>query len=268
MRARDKSLITEIERDALDSNASLADALRKCVVLGGQAGSSELREWAARELRGYDHREDVPEYRRPGAVLQIDAFKGNYRITEQQISPSQLPDFVAEKIGEEVPLVAGVGEIESMLMQARAKGGYLKLTMPMAADVARYMNAQVGDPFQNITAIYWSVSESALGGVLDRVRTILAELVAEMRAGMPDSEETPSAAVADQAVSVAVHGRGARVNVTSAQASGSGSHQLQARTEPSDDGSPWRRAGAAIVGIATIVGVAIAVAQWQGWSPF
>jgi hypothetical protein len=77
-------------------------------------------------------------------------------------------------------------------------------------------------------SIYWSVGASALAGVLDRVRTNLVELVAEMRAGMPDSADTPSQAVADRAVNIVIGGKGHRVNVTTAAASGSGSHTVSA----------------------------------------
>jgi hypothetical protein len=43
----------EIERGALDNQRSLADTLRRCVLLGGKARSAELRAWASRELTGY-----------------------------------------------------------------------------------------------------------------------------------------------------------------------------------------------------------------------
>jgi hypothetical protein len=46
-------LLSQIEEGALDSRVPLVDVLRKCVALGGQAGSAELRDWARRELDGY-----------------------------------------------------------------------------------------------------------------------------------------------------------------------------------------------------------------------
>jgi hypothetical protein len=79
-----------------------------------------------------------------------------------------------------------------------------------------------------ITALYWSLSAPAIEGVLDRIRTTLVELVAEMRAGMPEAAEVPSREVADHAVQVAVHGDQARVTVTAASASGEGSHRVTA----------------------------------------
>jgi hypothetical protein len=268
VRKRDGDLLAEIQRDALDSKVKVADVLRKLVALGGEAGSVELREWASLELRGYAGSDvELPDYRRPPAAIQIDGANPGARFSGQQISPRSLPDGIAEHVREEVPLNHSIGEIEAMREQAAAKGGHIRLSLPSSSDVAALMNDEIGDPYQQITAVYWSVSEAALSGVIDRVRTTLVELVAEMRAGMPASADAPSAAVADQAVSVVVHGRGARVNVTSAHASGSGSHEVQAAPVPEADRSRWKTVGALVVGTATLIGALIALAEWQGWGP-
>lgn len=97
------NLLDDIQQQALDPEIPLADTLRKLVALGGQAGSTELREWASRELRGYAGSGiDLPDYRKPGAVMMLNAMKGNYQITGQQISPRYLPEAVREFIDEEV----------------------------------------------------------------------------------------------------------------------------------------------------------------------
>lgn len=198
-------------------------------------------------------------------MIQVGAVNPRFHITGQQISPRSLPEGIREHIDEVVPLGQGISEIEAMLRRAKANGGAVKLTLPGAQDVARLMDHEIGEPYQNITAIYWSLSQTALDGVIDQVRTTLVELVAEMRAGMPDAAEAPSADVADQAVNVAAHGKKARVNVTSAQASGEGAHHVQASPAESEGRSLWWKVGAAAVGFATIAGVLIALAQWQGW---
>jgi hypothetical protein len=266
MRLRERSLIDEIEQDALDSDVPIANTLRKVIALGGEVGSKELREWASRELRGYA-RSDVkpPEYRKPGAVIQLDGFNMPYQITGQQISPHNLPQGIREHIDEECPLTHGIGEIEALLERAKADGGSVKMTLPDAQIIARLMEHEAGQPHQRIHAMYWLLGQSAIEGVIDQVRTTLVELVAEMRASMPGTHDAPSAAVADNAVRVAVYGKKSRVNVTSAQASGGGSHHVRASPVREEWHSQWARIGAVIVGLATIVGVLIALAQWQGW---
>src|SRR5277367_3488176 len=64
MARRDSHLLAEVERDVLDESRPVATALRKCLALGGQAKSAELREWASRELHGYPDEAPLPEYRK------------------------------------------------------------------------------------------------------------------------------------------------------------------------------------------------------------
>ncbi len=77
MGARDRNLFEQIEQDALDDDVPLASILRKVIALGGNVGSTELREWASRELKGYDKPDDVPDYRRPAAAIKADAVIGS-----------------------------------------------------------------------------------------------------------------------------------------------------------------------------------------------
>jgi hypothetical protein len=173
---------------------------------------------------------ELPDYRKPPAVLQINGFNGAMQVTGQDISPRWLPAVARNAIREEVPLTSSVGEIEAMLQRAEADDdGCIKLSLPMGQDLVALMNSERQQPLARITAVYWSLSAPALAGVLDRIRTTLVELVAEMRAGMPESAETPSPEVADQAVNVVIHGRGHNVNVTTVAASGSGSHEVNAQ---------------------------------------
>lgn len=263
MRSRDPNLIDEIQQDALKSDVALADTLRKVIALGGQVGSTELRDWASRELHGYIGSDvELPEYRKPRAVIKVDAVKPGWQITGQQVSRLNLPEGIRDVIDEEVRLGEGIGEIEAMLESAKADGG-VKLSLPDAQVIATLMDREIGEPYQHITSIYWAVSQSALQGVVDRVRTTLVELVAEMRAGTPETAELPSGEVANQAVSVAVYGSKARVNVTSPQVSSSGSHEVHTSGTEKRSGRPtfWVVLGS----IAAVVAVLIALAQWQGW---
>lgn len=216
-RGRD-SLVSRIENDALDEGVTVASALRKCLVLGGESGSRQLRDWATRELQGYAGVDDLPPYRVIMAPLMVDGIAGNYQVTGQQLPASAIPDFARDVVSERLELRYGVGSIEALLDQAE-----IKLQPPSASDLTRYMNAIDGSPYQHIVSLYWSVSHSAVRGVLDQIRTALTQLVAELRASMTDSDDVPSADAANQAVSVVVSGERSTVHVTTAQASGTGS---------------------------------------------
>jgi hypothetical protein len=253
VRARDLKLIDQIEDDALSPDTSISETLRKLMALGGQVRSTELREWASRELRGYaGSGVELPRYRRPGAVIQIDLVSGTTIMRGRQVSPSHFPKEVRDLLREEVPLGQGIGEIEAMAEQAHERGGYIQMTVPNSQDVARLWDHQVGDPYQQITGIYWSLNEAALRGVIDQVKTTLVELVAEMRAGMPDSDEAPSGEMADK-----------EVQNTAQQAGDNGGTAVHHTT--GERVSLSRKIGGAIVGVAVIVTAVVTLALWQGW---
>jgi hypothetical protein len=126
------------------------------------------------------------------------------------------------------------------------------------------MNYEIGDRFQQVMEVYWAVSGSALQGIVDRVRTTLAELIGELLAGMPEGQDVPSAELTNQAVNVAVSGKKARVTVAAAQSSPGGVSSVTP-ADSADVGPPFwttaRMIGAAVVGIFTILGTVAAILQ-------
>jgi hypothetical protein len=257
-----RTLLDEIERDVLDHQAPLAAALRKCVALGGHARSGELRTWATRELSGYAPTDDdIPEYRTVPAPLKIDGSNLRFLVEGQQISPSQLPDFARGAVKEQVTLFQGVGELEALLENARSNGGFVRVSFPGASDLAAYMNSRA-DYGTAVHRIYHGVSAISVAGVLDRVRTTLTELVAELRDGQTDAEGVPSPEAAAQALNVAVHGRGHRVHIVSTQTGG------HATTPAPPEKDPWWKRwqvlSALVGGAATLTGAGIALVRALG----
>ncbi len=260
MADRKTNLLAEIEAEVL-SDRPLAGALRKCVILGGRAGSVELRDWATRELRGYTPGKDVPGYRTVPAPIFADAFTGNAIVTHQRITPSMLPDFAQENIKEKFTFYNGIGEIEAMIRDD--DNDQVRLGLPMAFELARVMDAASANEFQQITSLYWGVSKSSLHGIVDQVKTTLTELVAEMRAGMPADQATPSADLAAQAVNVAVHGKSARVTLNTAQAVSHGTASVGPALAE-EDSLFWtrgRKIGAFVVGLTTGGAALAAIAE-------
>lgn len=246
----------EIERDLL-AEKPLDTLLRKLILLGGNTGSPELRAWASMELRGYSNDDDLPSYRKVNAPLQIDGWLPGASVRHQSISTMDLPDFVRGEIDELVPLRMGVRELHSMVNQNHGDRT-VKLQPPGAALVVSYMNGEGGRNV-HIEALYWSVSTIAVDGVLDQVRTRLAELIAELRSGTAAGQELPTPAQAANAVNLVINGRGNRVNIAQATDGGVVEGQPDQAFRPF-----WTRArllGAGIVGIATIIGTVLAGIQ-------
>jgi hypothetical protein len=262
-----KTLIEQIEEDALDSNRSVADALRKCIALGGRAGSEELRAWASQELQGYLKLEDVPEYRIIAAPIVIDGTTSNAMITREQISSHDLPDVAqTADISETLPLTSGIGELEEMVRRATEKDEGIKLGLPGGAILAKLMTHELSDPSRVVQRIYWNASPTAVYGVVDQVRTKLVELVAQIRSDTGSAED-PSNDAVQNALNVVIHGEKSRVTVNTAQSSGPGNASVS--SQPQRPSSPpwWRTTKAVwgfIVGLAGIAAAILAYLQLTG----
>ncbi len=262
MSRRENDLLARIEEAAVSSDGSIADALRMCIALGSQSGSAELRHWANRELRGYDGQADLPTYRRLSAPICIDYVRGNPFVgmvtaKGHRISSGELPEVVAERISEEVEVRQPIAQVDRLAGSHES----VRISLPSSAEVVLLMNDERSDWFTNITGIYWSIHPSALAAIVDHVRTSLVDLVAEMRAGLADDAQLPSAEIAGQAVGVAVYGNQARVTLNNARTSEGGRASIALPTR--DSHSFWGRVLVGLASLATIVGTV-----FVGWQVF
>jgi len=188
----------------------------------------------------------------------MDAFTGGGIFRGKQVSVIDLPQEAREVVGDELPLTAGVGEIEALIQRAEASGEPSKLLPPAAAELALMMTHEVGR--YQVEQVYWSVSPAVLRGVVDAIRTALTELVAEMRAGMAGGDAAPSPEVVGQALQFAVYGKGHRITVATA---GDGGTAIAApQSSESEEPGFWtttRRIWAAVGVLAGIVAAVAAV---------
>ena len=203
-----KSLLDKIESEALGSD--VVKALRLCITLGGHSDSAELRDWAARELRGYGGDDELPDYRRIVAPLCIDHASLTGIVTGQQISTHHLPDFTRDIISEDVELPHSIPELLEAANAADRENDALRMLPPGAADLLVYMNGS-GQYRTHLHALYWKIAPSTMRAVVERVCTDLVGLVSEMRSGMDRSQDLPSSDVATQAFEVVVKGTRNRV---------------------------------------------------------
>lgn len=261
MTKRSDRLLQEIEAGALDGSSSISDLLRKVITLGGQADSTEMRDWAAKELRGYDPEDELPSYRRIGAPLAIDATTMHGIIRGQQLSPFELPDFARDSITNDLEMRQGIGEIEHLAL-SQGKGEVVKLAPAGAPDLVAYMNAD-GQWSGRVERMYWAVSPVTLASIVDQVRTTLTVLVSEINANTPAGTATPPSEVATRAISVAVTGKRNTVNLVAAQGDDANATEKAA---PDETPRKWLRIAAGVlIGLVTIAGVILALMQAQGW---
>lgn len=218
MVARHQGLRAQIEAGVLDDTLPVSSLLQKCVLLGGQAGSQKMVDWARQELNGYDPK-TVPEYRRLSVgLVAVMTNPAGYNPMHQRISDSVLPPRVREFLREEgtdldiAVLHGNIGQLEALARTGKAEHTLIPWWGDIITDL---LNKYSVADNTRVQLVYWPVSDSALKGLLVQVRTALAELVAELDALTPQGQDVPDKAAADHAVQLVVTGGQNRITVTS-----------------------------------------------------
>lgn len=274
MSDRSSGLLADIEAGIIGGQP-LSTLLQKCIILGGRAKSEKLREWARKELHGYDGPlEDLPSYR----TITAQAYAwvtNNYGMQghREAIDAPSLPDYVREKVGNisELPIPNSIGEIEPLA----ARDETSQLTNNRSTMVLHYFRAKIEDvPNTQVARVYWEVPPALLQGLLSRIRTTLADLVAELIALTPEDQDVPDKTAADRATSLAIHGDGNVVNltqqITGANGTNTNSTTAGAPAKPAEKEGWWARLRkrGILVAIATVVAAVVAVFTWIGWTPW
>lgn len=173
-------LLRSLRDRLLDENEPLAGLLRKCLLLGAETGSESLRQWARFELNGYDDSAELPAYRKlPTPPISVDSLSGNTWAKNVTYNRLQLPSKPRECIGEEFLLPQSVEELAQL-----ATHKSLSFTGTGLAYAQHLWNEELG-PFQQIVGMSFTLSGSAIAGVLGQIRTQLVDMVADLTADTP-----------------------------------------------------------------------------------
>jgi len=228
MAHRRSGLLAQIEADVVDDTVPLSSILQKCIVLGGQAGSETLRDWARRELNGYAGADTVPDYRHvPAAVVALITNNAGYNGITQRIKDSvfapQIRDMLRENDVdlEDATFGGGIGELEALASQGTNEH---HLIPSWASIVVDTLNEYHMAPNSRVAEVYWSVPNASIRGILVRVRTALAELVAELVALTPQDQEVPDKLAADQATQLVITGDRPTIHYSSQHATDGGTN--------------------------------------------
>jgi hypothetical protein len=202
-------LLAQIEAGVVDPRVPLSVLLPKCILLGGQAGSEKMRDWARREVNGYGGTDDVPDYRRvPAALMAVITNRAGYNGRavrfDDSVFPAQIREIIREKVDlEEAILSHGIGQLEAM---ASAGTQDHQLLPPWAGFIRDTLNERGMVPNGRVADVYLSVPDVAVQGVLVRIRAALTDLVADLIALTPQDQQVPNGAAADQAIRLVVNG--------------------------------------------------------------
>ncbi|MEV7092966.1 hypothetical protein AB0M80_08955 [Amycolatopsis sp. NPDC051045] len=307
MSGETESLLTQIAKDVVDEAVPLTVLLRKCLMLGAEAGSEKLREWATRELNGYVGAKTLPEYRQIAALMELHITNryGHNGLT-QRLQPSVLPKEIFKDVDIEIAMMAqGIGELEAMASNGEQQ---FRLSPTWASVIVAYLNKAHVDENSVVAAAYWVVPKASIQGMLSRIRTTLVELVAELVAQTPRDQAAPDKVTADEAVrQIVVNGDYSTItlqqsgdggSITAVTASGADPTAIGSQTAGGDatigkgltvrgdkntvagrDASApkeaekegwWKgtRKRGILITIATVIAAAVAVFAWMGWTPW
>jgi hypothetical protein len=220
-------LLAQIQADVLDHTVPLSSILQKCIVLGGEAGSEKMRDWARRELNGYAGAETIPDYRHVPAALMAHitnsyGYGGGSVRFDDSVFPAQIRDKIREKVDmEDAILGAGIGELEAMAGQGKREH---TLVPSWATFIAQTLNQHNMPAGSRVADVYWSVSNASIQGILVRIRTALADLVAELIMLTPQDQEVPDKLAADQAVQFVITGDRPTIHYSPQQATNGGTN--------------------------------------------
>ena len=210
MANRRGGLPVQIEADLLDDSVPLSSLLQRCVVLGRQAGSEKLRDWARWELNGYADADTVPDYRHVHAALMaVITNNAGYNAMTQRIPedvfPNQIRDVIRETVGdiEDAIIPYGIGMLEGLASQGTDTH---HLSPPFSIVMADTLNQFNMAPNSRVAQVYWSVSNASIRGILGRVRAALADRVAELITLTPQDQDVPDKQAATQAVHLNITG--------------------------------------------------------------
>ncbi|WP_406359331.1 hypothetical protein OID55_42180 (plasmid) [Streptomyces sp. NBC_00715] len=261
--------LEQLERAVLDDTASLASALRQCLMLAGYAHHEELRGWALKELEGYPAGDELPSYRKVPAALELEfilylpgqIIEGKTR----RISAAQLPQSARERgIGESAPIRQGVRELEALTAMSDR---LIRLGPPGSAEYVLEMvreQQRSGNESTEITALSWAIAKPSIEGVLDHIRTRLTQFVAEVRATMPAGQQNPDPNQIDSAAQQALNIRGGdnstfHISAPNAKADHGGTASANVNEPAPATPQPWWHRTAviwtAVAAVAAIAGV-------------
>jgi AbiTii len=229
------SLVEELQRDALEPSVDVSDLLRKALVVATKLKLDEFRQWAERELEGYDN-PNVPRYRQFHG--QVVIYHPSFGTTLPVLFDSIEQENLLSRHVERHP----VGYLQEML-RTKGESSVLVATLPPAAQ--QFLLAQSGGV--GVPQVHFQVTFAF--AILDAVRNTILKwslklesegIIGEGMSFSPAEKETAAreAPVLDKPVNYYIHVEGDMVNSTVQQGSPAATQTVSGLGGGSDDALP------------------------------
>ena len=204
-------LVDEIIEMASDGKRSLADALRKCLILAFGLKNEKLKEWVEKELNGYDRNDEVPKYRQ--ATLHS---KGNFQGPFEACIPQRpLPlGVIAEQ--HRGLLVSSLTQPIAAYEGASEHEGQPVINWPPDL-IVRYQAKFIQG--YALTQAWQEVPTTVMVGLCEEVRNRLLRFALEIREELGHVSDNPASVAAAKVEAAVINHIYGGVNIIAASAS-------------------------------------------------
>lgn len=155
-----KSVVIELQHDALNREIAITDLLRKAYVVARKLKIHEFEHWLSNELEGYKEQSEIPEYRVvTGEVKAWNPYHGWQPI---YFEDPKITEAVSKRDNNQ-----RIAEIENLLNTVSEKGSNLQIPFPpeQQSVICKAIGYQ--------TQVTLMTSESGLVRIIDAVRNIV-----------------------------------------------------------------------------------------------
>lgn len=192
-------MLGQIQSDLVGDSASLSATLRKSKVLASQLESDELSQWVAKELDGYESRDDLPDYRVLATSVAGTWTNGYYQVTNRALHLSSINDENLQNLLTEFPVYQGIRSVEEFAQMSDDK------RFQVSADVTAYVNTFVSEAGYGYSQLHFTIGRHNFEQILDTVRNRLLDFVLRLdKRWNPEAPPPPTEAVREL-VSVVIY---------------------------------------------------------------
>ena len=179
-----KSLLQQIEEEAVDSKSDMAALLRKCLVLASRLQNNTLKKWAWCELNGYTNMKELPNYRK-FQVQSIGDFcgYGGSSLTNAPIPLLNVPEEFREDVSR-CWFLESVAELQALSMKTKE----IAVCQNWSADLIAHMAGRFYRGMNMISARK-VISLTKVTKVLETVRNRILDFVLALEENCPEAGE-------------------------------------------------------------------------------
>ena len=189
-----KTLLEQIEEEAVAADSDLATLLRKCCVLAARLQNAALKKWAVSELNGYTNAKDIPDYRKFVAQSFGD-FSGyaGRTLTNAPIPLLNVPAKYREGVSR-FWFLESVAELQSLATTNNKGLIYQNWSADLVAHLARSFYQDM-----NMLSAHKTVSATTVIKILETVRNRILNFVLELENEFPNVGEKAGEPILDGA---------------------------------------------------------------------